>query len=409
MIKTTLEKSLPSDKPSIFAYLLKPYSLEKFLSENWAKHGIMIPGDRPDKFHSFFSWQQLNELLNFHQQLKLRFVLNHQELPPCDPKDWVKRCREGASLVVSRVQDQVTSLADLCWAIQQELGHGAVHANIYCSWPDQQGFNNHFDTHEVCVLQIDGQKEWFVFEDTVKYPYRNEKSKFYTPPTDAPYIHTVLKPGDLLYIPRGHWHYAIAREQPSLHITLGIRCFNGLDALKWLFGKLEAIMQNEEALRRNLPLIPYGQTHNMDAHIRQIFDSLLPTVIEREKEQLIKTFLLTQLMTTSHAPEISLPRQVGFNVLERGLDAVLRQPRFQTVKLEPLDDESYLLITPQKTLKLKDLTPKVVDTLVNKVFSQEVFTIRDVTQWLPESDLKTVIFPLFGGLVKEGILVEDNT
>ncbi|WP_017327956.1 cupin domain-containing protein [Synechococcus sp. PCC 7336] len=399
-MKTTLEQ------PSTLAKLLQPHSLEKFLSENWVKQGIVIPGDRPDKFRSFFSWQQLNELLNFHQ-LDLRFVLHNKVLPPCDPKDWVKRCREGASLVVSQAQDQVKSLADLSWAIQQELGHQTVQANIYCSWPDRQGFNNHFDSHEVFVLQIDGQKEWFVFEDTVKYPCRDETSESYMPPTGDPYIHSVLNPGDLLYIPRGHWHYAIAREQPALHVTIGIYCFTGRDALAWLFKKLQTTLQNEEALRHNLPFMPYGQSQNMEAHVRQIFDSL-STVLEREKELLVREYALSQLMTTTHAPEISLPGQVGFNILEQGLNTALRQPRFQTVNLKPLDDKTYVLVTPQKTIKFKDLAPKVVETLVKKIFSQEVFTIRDVARWLPDCDLETVILPLLGGLVKEGILVEDT-
>ena len=410
MMKTILNEPPTLAKTSTLEKLIKPYTLGKFLSENWAKQGIFIPGDRPDKFHSYFSWQQLNELLNFHhfQDLDLRFVLDSKVLPPCDPKNWVKRCREGASLSVSKVQDRVKSLGDLSWAIQQELGHPAVHANIYCSWPDRQGFNNHFDSHEVFVLQIDGQKEWFVFDDTVKYPYRDEKSDFYTPPKGDPYIHNVLNPGDLLYIPRGHWHYAIAREQPSLHVTIGILCFTGRDALAWLFKKLQATLQNEDTIRQNLPFMPYGSTHNLETHVRQIFNSVLLTLQESEKEQLVQDYALSQLMTMAHTPEISLPAQLGFNIFERGLNTALRQPKFQFVKLKPLDSETYLLVTPQKTMKLKDLSPKVIDILIKYVFIQEVFTIQDVVRWLPDCDLETVIFPLLGGLVKEGILVEDS-
>ena len=388
--------------------ILQPYSLDHFLSENWTKRGILIAGEQPDKFQHLFSWQHLNYLLNFHKLDGLRFVLDHKELPSCDPKDWVKRCKEGASLVISHVHDQVPVLADLTWAIQQEIGHSAIHANIYCSWPSHQGFKAHYDTHEVFIMQIDGQKEWFVFEDTVKYPYRDEKSAYHEPPEGSPYIHCLLKPGDLLYIPRGHWHYAIAREQPSLHITLGIRCFTGQDALEWLFKTFQKTLLGEEAWRQNLPLIPHGNTHEVEAHVQHLFDSLA-TLLDREKESLTQKYSRSQALSTTRAPEISLPGQAGFGFFEQGLGTLLRQPKFQQVKIEPLDETGYRLVTPQKQLKFKGLSPKVIDTLVENVFSREAFTVGDAAHWLPECELETHILPLLAGLVKEGILLEDSS
>ncbi|MEM1252313.1 MAG: cupin domain-containing protein [Cyanobacteria bacterium P01_H01_bin.21] len=391
---------------STLTSLLRPYSLEKFLSENWTQQGTVIPGENSDKFQHLFSWQHLNHLLNFHQ-LEPRFVLHGRVLPTCEPKHWIKQCQTGASLALSHVDNRIPELADLVWAIQQELGHSAVHANVYCSWPFQQGFNKHFDSHEVFVMQIEGQKEWFVFEDTHKYPFREENSDAYTPPSGKPYIHYVLNPGDLLYIPRGHWHYAIARENPSLHVTLGVRCFTGRDALTWLFKKLQAKLQEEESLRQNLPLMPHGQTHQLEAHVRQIFDDLSNT-LERDKTQLANHFATSQLLTMTLVPEISLPDQVGFNLFEQGLNTCLRQRKYQPIQVETLDEGTYLIVTPQKTMKFKDLPPSVIDTLIKNVFSQKSFTIRDVARQLSDCDLETIVLPLLAGLVKEGILVEDS-
>ncbi|MBT9314457.1 cupin [Leptothoe spongobia TAU-MAC 1115] len=391
---------------STLTSILRPYSLEKFLSENWAQQGIIIPGECSDKFQHLFSWKHLNHLLNFHQ-LEPRFVLNGKVLPTCDPKHWITQCQTGASLVLSHVDNRIPELTDLVWAIQQEMGHSAVHANIYCSWPSQQGFHKHFDAHEVLVMQIEGQKEWFVFEDTHKYPFREENSDNYTPPNGEPYIHHVLNPGDLLYIPRGHWHCAIAREQPSLHVTLGIRCFTGRDALTWLFKKLQAELQSDEGLRQNLPLMPHGQTHLLEAHVQQIFDDL-SIAWEREKTELAHDFATSQLMTMTLVPEISLPSQAGFNIFEQELDTRLRQRKYQPIQVESLDEGTYLIVTPQKTMKFKDLPPSVIDTLIKNVFSQESFTIRDVAQQLSDCDLETMVLPLLAGLVKEGILIEDT-
>ena len=86
----------------------------------------------------------------------------------------------------------------------------------------------------------------------------------------------------------------------------------------------------------------------------------------------------------------------------------MRQPKFQKVNIERVGETGYLLRTPQKQVKFKDLPPKVIETFVEKVFSQESFIIRDVAHWLPECDLDTHILPLLAGLVKEGILIEDS-
>lgn len=387
--------------------ILQPYPLDQFFSENWSKQGILIPGERPEKFQDLFSWEKLNHLLNFHELKLLHFLQNGEVLSDCDRKDWVKRCQEGATLKISYVHELVPSLAELTWAIQQETGHSAIHANIYCSWPSQQGAKCHFDGHEVFVMQIDGQKEWFVFEDTLKHPYREEKSKHLTPPDSLPYLHCVLKPGDCLYIPRGHWHYAVALGQPSLHVTLGIRCFTGRDVLEWLSRKILETLQNEEIWRKNLPLLPHGDTQAFEAHVQNLSDSLL-TWLKSENDNFTKQIVTCQLQTTNRTPEISLPHQIGFNLFEQGLDTRLRQPKFQSVKLEPIDEANYFLITPQKKMKFKSLDPQVISIFVENAFSQEAFTIRDVTYWLPDCDLETHILPLLKGLVKEGILIEEN-
>ncbi len=387
--------------------ILQPYSIDSFLSENWAKQGIVIPGERPDKFHDLFSWQHLNDLLNYHKP-ELRFVKNGQILPPCSPKEWAKLCREGASLTINHVHDHFPALADLTWGIQEELGHSAIHANVYCSWPAHQAFKIHYDAHEVLILQIHGQKEWFVFEDTFKSPYRDEKSEYQKPPEGEPYIHTVLKPGDVLYIPRGHWHYAIAREEPSVHVTIGIRCFTGRDALKWLLDKMQTNLQKEATWRQNLPLMPHGNTDELESYTGHLFDSLINELNE-SKESLIHKFAMSQAMTVLRAPEISLPSQAGFGFFEQGLDTPLRQNKFQKIKIERIGDTGYQLITPRGKLKFKDLSPEVMNVLVEKIFNRETFTIKDVTHWLPECELQTHILPLLAGLVKEGILIQESS
>ncbi|MDY6937213.1 MAG: cupin domain-containing protein [Cyanobacteriota bacterium] len=384
------------------ANLLHPYSIERFLAENWTQKGILVPGEKPDKFASLFSWEQLNNLLNFHkiQHPSIRFSLKGQTLPACEPQNWVKYCQQGATMVIDRLDERLPQLADWSWALQQEIGQNTSHLNLYCSWPSHQGFNCHFDTHEVFILQIDGTKEWFVFEDTIKYPLKKDNVPGNKPPETDPYIHQILEPGDLLYIPRGHWHYAIAGDRPSLHLTLGIRCLTGNDLLDWLAVHL----QEEEGWRQNLPLALDGDYAPLEEYVRGLFDRLKANL---DAEQLAKQYGVSHATVNPRLPEISLPGQVGFGVLDRGLDTRFRQRKFQTLKIKPLPDSGYQVLTGSKKITFKGENSQLVDDLLTNLLNCESFTARDAAEWLPDFDLETQILPILSGLVKEGMILAE--
>ncbi|MDY6937834.1 MAG: cupin domain-containing protein, partial [Cyanobacteriota bacterium] len=265
--------------------------------------------------------------------------------------------------------------------------------NTYCSWPSQQGFNCHFDPHEVFILQIDGYKEWFVFEETLEYPRKRDKSPDLEPPK-SPYLNCTLSPGDVLYIPRGHWHYAIAREAPSLHLTLGLTCRTGIDWLTWLVENL----QDDPAWRQNLPLILDGDKEQFDRHLQQLSDRLIETL---QAQTLTQQFSRTYPLSGDRTPEIALPTQAGFDVFEAGLDTRFRPPLYQPLRIESLDDGEYRIYTADTQIELKGLTRECVEHL----FSGESFTVWNLAEWLPDRDLETELLPLLLRLIEAGMLL----
>jgi len=70
------------------------------------------------------------------------------------------------------------------------------------------------------------------------------------PPAGA-MLDEVLRPGDLLYIPRGCYHVAVPLNEPALHLTLGVKNPRGADLLHWLVDRLRA----SEVVARDLPLV----------------------------------------------------------------------------------------------------------------------------------------------------------
>ena len=60
-----------------------------------------------------------------------------------------------------------------------------------------------------------------------------------------------LRPGDVLYVPRGMPHCAMAKDSTSLHLTVSITPLYWMDLLK---AAVEQAAVHASALRRSLPI-----------------------------------------------------------------------------------------------------------------------------------------------------------
>jgi ribosomal protein L16 Arg81 hydroxylase len=376
------------------AELLHPYDVQTFLKQTWTQKSLLIRGDR-QKFAYLFSWQQLNELLNYHQFEfpTMRLALDEKVLDPSENQYFLKHCQEGATLILDSVHKLIPEIAQLTAALRFEMGH-PVQMNSYCSMPGRQGFRCHYDTHEVFILQIDGSKQWTVFSDTMKYPLRDQKSVNLASPDASPCISCVLQPGDLLYIPRGHWHYAVATQQPSLHLTLGVLCKTGIDLLEWLISELK----EDEQWRQNLPLL-------LNNNSIESIDTLVHRLINYLNQHKVAQDYVRSLNATerSRSP-YHFPQQLGFEVFPQGVQTRFRRPPFQFIDIDEREAEIYQIRGNGKEITLKGI-PKIV---IDRLFHSEQFTGAEVREWLPEFDWIENIAPLISQLVKEGFLFVET-
>jgi ribosomal protein L16 Arg81 hydroxylase len=82
-----------------------------------------------------------------------------------------------------------------------------VHANVCITPQNSSGFTPHYDTHEVLVLQIGGSKVWRIYDPPLKLPHRSQPfnaASHRLPPRPRPRFELEMRPGDLLYLPRGY-------------------------------------------------------------------------------------------------------------------------------------------------------------------------------------------------------------
>jgi ribosomal protein L16 Arg81 hydroxylase len=215
------------------AQLLDPVTPSQFRDDYYTIKPLLVSNMR-DKFDGLFGWESLNTILNSSQipHPTMKLVLDGIRQTASNALDIIDTCRDGATLVLDRVDMYDPKVAALAACVSSELGE-PTRINLYYSQPSRSGFERHYDTHDVFILQIAGCKSWEIFEPTVKFPLVGMDSHGLIPP-EEPFTGFTLEPGDVLYIPRGYWHEATAQVRQSLHLTLGIYARTGIDFLSWL-------------------------------------------------------------------------------------------------------------------------------------------------------------------------------
>jgi ribosomal protein L16 Arg81 hydroxylase len=375
------------------ANLLQPYNVQEFLDNNWTTKAVLIPSAGKKNFAHLFSWENLNYILNFHQ-LKypdIRLAVGGKVLDESANENLIKSCQSGATLIINEVHKLIPEIAQFAAELKSDLGY-PNQVNAYCSWPEKQGFSSHYDTHEVFILQVDGIKQWYVFEDTIKYPLKEQKSSSFSPPETAAYLSCTLHPGDVLYIPRGHWHYAVAAEEPSLHLTLGIHGKTGIDFLEWLVSEL----REQSEWRQSLPL--RTKEDSINTSVNNLISELHRYANSKNLADEYNTYLDS---LGKPVAKYSLPHQAGFNIFPCGMQTKFRIPKFQRVRIHELSDGGgYKIVVSGKEVSLRGVTGKFMDNL----FSTEFFTGEDVMDWLPDYDWEIDVVPLLSRLVVDGII-----
>jgi hypothetical protein len=106
--------------------------------------------------------------------------------------------------------------------------------NAYLSVGGRGTFGKHWDTHDVFAIQLLGRKRWQVFAPTFPLPLamHGSRGSGHTCPA-SPGLDCDLEPGDVLYVPRGWWHYAIPYAEPSLHLSVGTYSPSVHDYVQW--------------------------------------------------------------------------------------------------------------------------------------------------------------------------------
>jgi ribosomal protein L16 Arg81 hydroxylase len=237
-------------------------SADEFLSTYWLKRHLFCRGSA-DRFAGLLSWTALNEILQQHWReiFRFRLALQGRDLDPSlyadldgftpriRSKDVTDHLRRGATLSFDAIDEVHAPLTRLAESFEAFF-RGGTKINIYAGWRALHGLDLHRDNQEIFILQLDGRKRWLLYGISIEGVDSSQLANTSVPPAGAAFDQ-VLQPGDLLYIPRGCYHLAVPLNEPTLHLTLGVKNPRGLDLLEWMTKRLRAT----EIAGRDLPLL----------------------------------------------------------------------------------------------------------------------------------------------------------
>ncbi len=178
--------------------------------------------------------------INFSQYSTQGENLGFSKLSP-DPEKVQNFIKKGASLVLNDIIYLSKNIKNFAIDLQK-VTLGKCQANLYFSMQSHQAFGPHFDTHDVFALHCDGEKTWNIYETLEDNPINHPifKSDLHERTEKAGKVidQVHMKPGDLLYIPRGKFHDALASTSGAIHIAFGINYLKPIDIIQFIWEKL---------------------------------------------------------------------------------------------------------------------------------------------------------------------------
>ena len=248
-----------------------------FARDHWGAEPLLTrAADLPMPFDDLFSEGAVDELVS-RRGLRtpfLRMAKGGSTLPErrftrsggtgagvadqASDDDVLREFADGATLVLQGLHRVWEPVVDFAQQLAADLGH-PTQVNAYVTPPQNTGFSDHYDVHDVFVLQISGEKRWRIRPPVHPRPLRDQpwtdhRVAVEQSATADPLLETTLAPGDCLYLPRGYLHSATALGGVSTHLTIGVHSWNRHHLAQEMVSVALARAAHDPEVRASLPL-----------------------------------------------------------------------------------------------------------------------------------------------------------
>lgn len=272
--------AVPAAQPlSGLSWLIYPVELPVFYRDYWEQQPLLVQRDDSDYYAGLLSLDGVDSVLSLSSVRPgdLRLVVDGKETPisqlcagPAGSTHALEALyahyRNGSTIILNALDQRWGPLKQLSLGLSAEAS-SRFQANIYVTPAGAQGFKPHYDTHDVFVLQVHGTKRWQLYGAPLPLPLQSQPHDKSGPGPGAPEQEFDLQAGDLLYLPRGTIHAAMANDSTSVHITLGAYPMLWSEVIQTAIQKVFA---DDARFRKGLPV---GFAADEDLH-RQVQDTL---------------------------------------------------------------------------------------------------------------------------------------
>lgn len=315
--------------------LLAPVTAHHFSDRFQGRLPLHIPAGDNDSKRGLLDWDSFNRLLGqsaIWTAQTCRLMLNRVAVPvadycdPCStphgtdlrpsPQKMDVFLTAGASLVMNEVQTLHPPITRVAATLSRAFA-AQIGANVYCSFKDVQAFGSHYDNHDVFAVQTEGEKIWRIYENQIEMPVDlppdTAETRLWLEQARGPLISEIrMRPGDVLYLPRGRFHDALAVDGASLHVTFSVTALYG----RILFSLLDSAAMQLPTFRAYFPPAAEDGGRPLAAHLEQL-GSLLSRLVS--SQAFIDEVAMTQ--------ERLVPRPARFILPERKSETRYRTTR----------------------------------------------------------------------------------
>jgi hypothetical protein len=261
----------------------------------------------------------------------------------------IEQYGKGATLVLNGVDLVSIWFAHICRTLDVYF-EGITTANAFLTPKLSQGFQPHFDTHDIFVVQTAGSKIWKIYHQEIEEPTKNQIYHIDQNKLNEPVLTIKLYPGDLLYVPRGFVHVAETDNDFSLHVTLGIRPIKSVDLLS---ATLDVIAEENVNLRKNI--ITYNENERFDI-ITSAFENIL--------HEIKRPYIRKKILNRMNEVFVSQLRPIAGKHLENILVSdyiekdtkVIRRPE-AICAISEIEDKVFLTFPGIGVTESKDIKP----------------------------------------------------
>ena len=384
--------------PTTLENILRPLALSEFVKKYFDKKAVHIQGE-PDKFYGLFDWNSLNDMLAtiFLTEQQIKLSSDGKYFLTKDRNRILSEVHRGATLIVENADNLEHNIRHFLNRLSDEICT-STRINLYLSFPDKQGYTIHYDTHDFFILQIEGYKHWDVYPQTIESPLFFQKKHARTPPSEEQaYLSCTLGKGDVLYVPKGHWHKAMAVREPSVHLTLAVFVPTGIDFLSWFVDEL----REDPVIRRSLPFFT-KEDFDKSPYIKE----QLSEYVQALGKMFFEKICAKDTVTSYYRYYIARQKnRVPFNFPDQFTEDIDTLCAVKTFRKLPLptflndtSDEKIEIIAAGKVISLG----KRAESLLRLITTREEFSINDLisVSGLTHREIYQVLL----ALVREGII-----